>query len=212
VEPTPEELELAYKAGMQATADYELEHGLSGGVPTSPYGRSTVYPLGVPPNPGWNFGGGASGVIEVRGKFLREDDAARQRYILQDLLDRLEARLNADTALGIGNGENMLGLIGLMGDIGMALGPTSYPRSPTEIQDFTLRARPFLEKKEVREDADPYVAMRSIKVTFSDGDVITTSINGTKKDILAYYLNSSPTDTAAGGLQTPIAVEFLDEA
>lgn len=43
------------------------------------------------------------------------------------------------------------------------------------------------------ENEDPFKTMRGVRVTFKDRDdgseeVLTTSINGTKKDILKYYL------------------------
>jgi len=58
---------------------------------------------------------------------------------------------------------------------------------------------------------------RVVKITFSDGDTITTWINGTKKDILKYYLpygNRGPDqdyDTAhPERVRHAINVEFLD--
>lgn len=56
--------------------------------------------------------------------------------------------------------------------------------------------------------------MRTIKVTFSNGDTITTSINGTDEQIRRYYIGQPFNfgDRFEGdpdNVQTAIAVEFL---
>jgi hypothetical protein len=56
--------------------------------------------------------------------------------------------------------------------------------------------------------------MRTIKVTFSDGNTVTTSINGTDEEIRRYYLgqpfNFGDTDShPKDNVQTAVAVEFL---
>ena len=54
--------------------------------------------------------------------------------------------------------------------------------------------------------------MKNIKVTFSDGNVIHTSINGTEKEIRAYYLNNYFTFSVHEDLEVSvkaIRVEFL---
>jgi len=66
------------------------------------------------------------------------------------------------------------------------------------------------------DDNDPYIKMRPIRVTFNDGDVIETNINGTKKEILKYYLphgnNGKATDydiNRPEATRYPIKVDFL---
>ena len=53
-----------------------------------------------------------------------------------------------------------------------------------------------------------------VKVTFSDGDHLTTTINGTRPEIELYYLNPCPwggTDyDDIGKTRRPVSVEFLD--
>lgn len=56
VEPTPEDLERARRAGQRAIRQYEEEHGQPGVTISR---RAPSSPL-----PGWNFGGGNRGVIE----------------------------------------------------------------------------------------------------------------------------------------------------
>lgn len=164
--------------------------------------------------------------LKVHGEFLQEDDD--DLATLRSLYDRLVAKLEADTDLGIGRGENMSGLIGLLGDIGVALGPTSYSRTPAEVQDLVLRARPFLEKKQqVREGReilpgspeDVPIPMRGIKLFYSNGDTSSTSINGTKKDVLNYMFQDGATggwtdysDSDPNALRRVVSVEFLDDS
>lgn len=57
--------------------------------------------------------------------------------------------------------------------------------------------------------------MRAIRVTFADGNVINTNINGTDDEIRAYYLgqffNFGDTDQhPAGNMQEAVNVEFLE--
>jgi len=52
---------------------------------------------------------------------------------------------------------------------------------------------------------------RIVRVTFDDGDVIQTPINGNKKEIEDYYLKQEPTDTwNEKRTHKPVKVEFLD--
>ena len=54
--------------------------------------------------------------------------------------------------------------------------------------------------------------MRSIRVTYDDGDTMETNINGTDAEIIAYYVGVKfnvglgPDDN----IKTAVAVEFLD--
>jgi len=57
--------------------------------------------------------------------------------------------------------------------------------------------------------------MRSIKVTFNDGNTVVTSVNGTDAEIRAYYIGQSFNLTLDESLSLAdmpigIAVEFLD--
>lgn len=53
--------------------------------------------------------------------------------------------------------------------------------------------------------------MKNIKVTFKNGDYITTKINGTKEEIRSYYIgNVFNIGTMDDNLQVADTVEFLD--
>lgn len=52
--------------------------------------------------------------------------------------------------------------------------------------------------------------MRSIKVTFDDGDTLTTSINGTDEEIARYYLGQPFVLADEVTKHTAVIVEFLD--
>jgi hypothetical protein len=57
--------------------------------------------------------------------------------------------------------------------------------------------------------------MRSIKVTFNDGNTVVTSVNGTDAEIRAYYIGQSFNLTLDESLSLAdmpigISVEFLD--
>lgn len=52
--------------------------------------------------------------------------------------------------------------------------------------------------------------MRSIKVTFDDGDHLTTSINGTDEEIAQYYLGQPFELADESGKHHAVIVEFLD--
>ncbi len=57
--------------------------------------------------------------------------------------------------------------------------------------------------------------MRSVKVTFNDGNTLVTSVNGTDAEIRAYYIGQSFNLTLDESLSLAdmpigIAVEFLD--
>lgn len=55
--------------------------------------------------------------------------------------------------------------------------------------------------------------MRSVRVTFDDGDSLVTSINGTKAEVLAYYIGNQ-FNLGQGGedhMATATEVEFLQE-
>jgi len=52
--------------------------------------------------------------------------------------------------------------------------------------------------------------MKAIKVTFTNGDTITTSINGTREEICNYYFSNT---FYLGEQETPaqgVSVEYLD--
>lgn len=51
--------------------------------------------------------------------------------------------------------------------------------------------------------------MRFIKVTFDDGDYLTTSINGTDQEILDYYIGNKFTLPDEVSFHTAIKVEFI---
>lgn len=58
-------------------------------------------------------------------------------------------------------------------------------------------------------------ALRAVKVTFADGNHLTTSINGTEEEIRRYYLGNyfqfGDTDEhPRDNLQRGVSVEFLD--
>ena len=57
--------------------------------------------------------------------------------------------------------------------------------------------------------------MRSIKVTFNDGNTVVTSVNGTDAEIRAYYIGQSfnltlDENLSLADMPIGIAVEFLD--
>lgn len=60
---------------------------------------------------------------------------------------------------------------------------------------------------------DPFIKMRSIRVTYEDGNTIDTNINGTRKEITDYYVgkyfNFGIEDDH---MVKAVAVEFLDTA
>ena len=67
-------------------------------------------------------------------------------------------------------------------------------------------------------DSDPSINMRPIKVTFNNGDVIETNVNGTKREVLKYYLpygnRGDATDydiNKPNATRYPIKVEFLED-
>lgn len=75
-----------------------------------------------------------------------------------------------------------------------------------------LKADEFMK---VDDPNDPYKKMRSIRVTYNSGEVVNTTINGTKKSITDYYLNPLfwPTDydqAHPDRTHRPVKVEFLD--
>ena len=73
-----------------------------------------------------------------------------------------------------------------------------------------LKPEQFLKDEEPN---DPYKKMRSIRVRMSDGDYINTMINGTKKDILKYYLGGGSQDYDMANpdkTRRAVDVEFLD--
>lgn len=56
--------------------------------------------------------------------------------------------------------------------------------------------------------------MRTIRITFLNGDSLVTNINGTNEEILAYYVGQEfNLGDGAGGdkMATATTVEFLDE-
>ena len=57
---------------------------------------------------------------------------------------------------------------------------------------------------------DGYKAMRYIRVTFDDGEVLETQINGTKAEIKEYYLTNDFTKSDEKTSNRGIKVEFLD--
>ena len=77
-----------------------------------------------------------------------------------------------------------------------------------------INAKEFLKDEDLK---DPYKKMRSIRVTFSDGYHFETQINGTKKEILEYYMPEgkpgSPHDFSNAHPEKTrqvVNVEFLD--
>lgn len=53
--------------------------------------------------------------------------------------------------------------------------------------------------------------MRTVKVVFKNGDSVTTRINGTDKEIMAYYVGKVfNVGCVEDDLQEAIGVEFLD--
>ncbi len=68
------------------------------------------------------------------------------------------------------------------------------------------------------DDIDPYIKMRPIRITFDNGDVIETTISGTKKDIQEYYFpngKSVATDydpNRPDALRRPKQIQFLNES
>jgi len=52
--------------------------------------------------------------------------------------------------------------------------------------------------------------MMPIKVTFDDGDVIYTSINGTKKEIVDYYFNNDFTKSDETTTHRGVKIDFME--
>ena len=73
-------------------------------------------------------------------------------------------------------------------------------------------------RKDLNIDSDDEVSRRrSVKVTFSDGDTISTWINGTKKEIIKYYLpygdrgpDQDYDNAHPEKVRHAVGVEFLD--
>jgi len=61
------------------------------------------------------------------------------------------------------------------------------------------------------EQEDVSKLMRPIRVTMSDGDIITTQINGTRKDIEDYYLNHNFVKSDETTFHHGLKVEFLED-
>ena len=62
-------------------------------------------------------------------------------------------------------------------------------------------------------DIDGYIVScrRTVRVTFSNGDTLTTWINGTKQEILDYYVGKwFNLGTVEDDMQQAIAVEFIE--
>lgn len=57
---------------------------------------------------------------------------------------------------------------------------------------------------------DPFKKMRHIKVTFDDGEVLETQINGTKKTITDYYTKNQFVKDDEVTMQRGVKVEFFD--
>lgn len=58
--------------------------------------------------------------------------------------------------------------------------------------------------------------MRTVKVTFTDGNTIVTSINGTEQEIRDYYTKNSfnfgdNEEHPADNMQRGVTVEFLED-
>ena len=56
--------------------------------------------------------------------------------------------------------------------------------------------------------------MKTVKVTFADGNTILTNINGTEEEIRQYYLNNvfqfgDTPDCPKDNLQKAVSVEFI---
>jgi hypothetical protein len=60
------------------------------------------------------------------------------------------------------------------------------------------------------EQKDPFKKMRYIRVTFNDGDVLETQINGTKKEVEDHYLKHNFVKSDEKTMHHGIKVEFLD--
>lgn len=78
--------------------------------------------------------------------------------------------------------------------------------------DYDLDGMPFgLKKLEGEGSPDDLVSRRrTVAVTMSDGEVITTDINGNKKEIEDYYLTNEFVANDEDTLRKGINVEFLD--
>ena len=67
-------------------------------------------------------------------------------------------------------------------------------------------------KKEIKQAAKPYdLLLRPVRVTFSDGDVMTTNINGSNEEIEQYYLTNDFVKDDETTMHHGVKVEFLDE-
>lgn len=62
--------------------------------------------------------------------------------------------------------------------------------------------------KVVTEDVEQPVKKQSVKVTFDDGDIVVTDINGSKEEIKKYYLGKK-FPTRGEKPHTAIKVEFV---
>jgi hypothetical protein len=181
--------------------------------------RARNYALGVIQDEG-----PTTETLKVQGKFLREDDSLAT---LQSLYDRLVVWLEASGIVGDpGYVPDIMPVLSIINDID-DVRSRAATLTPAEVQDFVLRARPFLEKKkkvwEGREitpgsPEDVSIPMRPIKLLYSNGDTSSTSINGTKKDVLNYMFQDGATggwtdysDSDPSAVRRVVSVEFLND-
>ena len=69
---------------------------------------------------------------------------------------------------------------------------------------------PYTDEEMDLIEEDNVSRRRTVKVTFNDGDTVTTGINGTKKEIEDYYLKHEFVKSDEKTMHHGIKVEFLD--
>jgi len=128
-----------------------------------------------------------------------------------------KARKTVDRAIaaspGGGHDEILEHIKPFASQIGYAPGQTPY--TPTELKIHDKMISDAIKGDPGEGNEDDVSRRRSVIVTFSDGDTITTWINGTKKEIMNYYLPNGKgvdqdyDDNQPQKLRHPVKVEFI---
>jgi hypothetical protein len=93
---------------------------------------------------------------------------------------------------------------------GMMPGQTPYTDEEKEKLAKLISDAAKGDPGEQGEESDPYKKMRHIKVTFDDGEVLETQINGTRKEVTDYYTKNQFVKADEVTMQRGVKVEFLD--
>jgi hypothetical protein len=98
---------------------------------------------------------------------------------------------------------------------GMMPGQTPYTEEELKavrklVSDAALGDPGEQGESAVLKEADEVSKRRPVRVTFNDGDIVTTEINGTRKEIEDYYLKHNFVKEDETTMHHGVKVEFLD--